>query len=70
MQFVGASLTLVSTIRTLLSWNKLCDKNKNKNKNTREFSKEKTALNIGMPKQDSNKLVMSTAMHIYSPTSL
>ena len=35
-QFVRASQTVVSTIRTKSSWNKVCDKNKsNKNKNNK-----------------------------------
>ena len=30
-QFVHASLTVVSTIRTVLFWNEVCDKKNNKN---------------------------------------
>ena len=42
MQFVCASITVVSTIRTLSSWNKVCDKNNNNNrtnKNKKKMSK-------------------------------
>ena len=38
-QFVRASLTVVSTIRTTLSWNRVCDKkDKNKKMNKLQFS--------------------------------